>query len=87
MSTNKKIDRSKVRIINSRKKARDIVKEVINFGVSEEEILHIIYLFALNLEDIDKMKNISSIVKKYTEDINTDDKEDNIKSKSKIILQ
>mgnify|MGYP007072249973 FL=1 len=87
MSTNKKIDRSKVRIINSRKKARDIVKEVINFGVSEEEILHIICLFALNLEDIDKMKNISSIVKKYTEDINTDDKEDNIKSKSKIILQ
>lgn len=82
-----KIDKSKIKIINDRKKARDIVQEIMRFGVNQNEIMHIIYLLSLNLESGDQMRDITSVVKKYTEDINTENKEDIIKSKPKIILQ
>ena len=82
-----KIDRKKVKIINNRKRAREIVQEILRFGVNQEEIMHIIYLLSLNLESSEQMKEITSVIKKYTEDINTENKEDIIKSKSKIILQ
>ena len=82
-----KVDKSKIKIINSRKKAREIVMEIVNFGVNQDEIMHIIYLLALNLEETEKMKDISAVIKKYTEDINTEDKDDMINNKPKIIIQ
>ena len=54
---------------------------------SQDEIMHIIYLLALNLEETEKMKDISAVIKKYTEDINTEDKDDMINNKPKIIIQ
>lgn len=82
-----KIDRKKVKIINNRKRAREIVQEILRFGVNQEEIMHIIYLLSLNLESSEQMKEITSVIKKYTEDINTEEKEGNINNKPKIILQ
>ena len=42
---------------------REIVKEIISFGVSESQKLQIIYLLSLELEDRDKMLGISSLIK------------------------
>lgn len=82
-----KIDRKKVRIVNDRKRAREIVQEILRFGVNQQEIMHIIYLLSLNLENPEQMKEITSVIKKYTENINAEEKEGNINNKPKIILQ
>jgi|TARA_R100000008_G_C3516479_1_gene131583 hypothetical protein len=42
---------------------REIVKEIINFGVSENQKLQIIYLLSLELESRDKMVGITELVK------------------------
>ena len=82
-----KIDRSKVKIVSDRKVARDIVKEITQFGVNQEQLLHIIYLLSLNLEDSEKMREISTSIKKITENINTEEEKGIINSKPKIILE
>tara|TARA_B100000700_G_scaffold126567_1_gene141721 strand:- start:516 stop:752 length:237 start_codon:yes stop_codon:yes gene_type:complete len=48
---------------------REIVKEIINFGVSEEQKLQIIYLLSLELENRDKMLGISNLVKGQKQDV------------------
>lgn len=50
--------------IYSYEKTRNIVKEVINFGVSQNEILKIIELLSLELEDREKMLLIVNSIKK-----------------------
>jgi len=50
--------------IYSYEKTRSIVKEVINFGVSQNEILKIIELLSLELEDREKMLLIVNSIKK-----------------------
>lgn len=47
--------------------ARDIVAEILNFGVSQQQILRIAYLLSLELENVDTMKNISQCIKSYIE--------------------
>ena len=46
---------------------REIVKEIINFGVTEDQKLQIIYLLSLELESRDKMLGISKLVQKQDE--------------------
>lgn len=41
---------------------REIVKRILDFGVSQKQILHIIYLFALELENNEHMKKIAALV-------------------------
>jgi len=48
---------------------RDIVKEIIEFGVTEEQKLQIIHLLSLELENRDKMLGISSLVKGQKQDV------------------
>jgi PHP family Zn ribbon phosphoesterase len=81
-----KLDKSQIKIMNNRVQAREIVQEIMKFGVNQSVIKHIIYLMSLNLEDIEQMKEITSVIKKYTKNINADDKEDIINNKPKIIL-
>lgn len=80
--------KKQVRLLSDRSKARDIVKEITSFGVNDNQIMHIIYLLSLNLESIESMKEITSFLKKFTDSINTENKEDNIISNktNKIIL-
>jgi|TARA_R100000081_G_scaffold53342_1_gene25895 hypothetical protein len=83
------MERDQIKIINNRKKAREIVKEIVNFGVNDEQIIHIIYLLSLNLEDNEKMSKISQTIKKIEESINAEQEDDNIVNASpkKIILE
>ena len=65
-------------IVNNRERARQIVQEILNFGVNEQQKLHVMFLLALNLEDNDKMKEISNFLKKYEQNINTEKDSDTI---------
>ena len=42
---------------------RQIVKEVINFGVTQRQMLLVIYLLALELENVENMRNITQVVR------------------------
>lgn len=52
---------------------RDIVKEILNFGVSQEQIVRICYLLSLELENAEMLKSISSTIKVYLEDLMGED--------------
>ena len=43
-------------------KAREIVQSVLQYGVSQNQILQIIKLFSMELEDLDLMKQITGII-------------------------
>ena len=45
--------------------ARQIVSEILNFGVSQQQILSVCYLLSLELEDTEAMKKISTFLDKY----------------------
>ena len=46
--------------------ARQIVKEIMDFGVTQDQILRICKFLAYELEDITVMKEITMTVDKYT---------------------
>lgn len=48
-------------------KCRQIVTEITNFGVNDRQIMMIIYLLSLNLEDGEKMREISSLIRTLEE--------------------
>lgn len=52
--------------IAERAKAREIVQVVLDHGVNQNQIYHMIYLLALELENQENMKKISRLVKKVT---------------------
>ncbi len=44
--------------VKSLKKCRDITKEILNFGVTQQEIKKVIHLLSLELEDTYLMKEL-----------------------------
>jgi len=48
--------------VNKRKDCRDIVMEIRKFGVSQRQMLYIIYLLSLELEDNKAMKAIAKAI-------------------------
>jgi len=67
------------RITTDKSRARDIVNEIINFGVNDNQKIHVMFLLALNLESGDNMREISKFLKNYQENINTDEEDDKMK--------
>ena len=49
--------------IASLEKCRNIISEIVNFGVNDKEIYKIIELISLELEDTDLMRQIHSVIK------------------------
>lgn len=47
---------------------RQIVREVNNFGISQRQSLVLIYLLALELEDAEKMRSITRLVRELAGD-------------------
>jgi len=58
----KKLSANEREDVLSRAKAREIVREIMNFGVSNSQIVYIIKLLSLELEDIQLMNNINSLI-------------------------
>lgn len=46
-------------------KCRDIVKEITNFGVTQDQILLIMQLLSFELEDQEKVQELSTIIRDY----------------------
>ena len=53
--------------------SRDIVKEIINFGVTEDNKLDILYFLAIELENRSAIEEITTILKKYRLGIKPDE--------------
>ena len=78
------------KLAREKQQSREIVKEVINFGVTENQKFDIIYGISLTLENNNALKEITEKLKKYRETINNDEETDNNKKdndKPKIILE
>ena len=78
-------------IANKKTISRKIVKEIEAFGVSEDQKIDIIYFLSMTLQDNNKMKEICDFLKKYKNNINIDENENNIvnvtENKNKLILE
>lgn len=48
---------------------RDIVSEILKFGVSQQQILRIAYLLSLELENREAMIDRSTSIKKYVDEL------------------
>jgi RAB protein geranylgeranyltransferase component A len=64
-----------------KEESRKIVKEIINFGVKEQQKYDIIFNLALTLESNNALKEITTVIKKYMSTINTETEEGNINNK------
>jgi hypothetical protein len=49
--------------VRDRAKCREIVQEILNFGVSQKQIVQLVYLLSLELENIDDMRHLSKACK------------------------
>jgi len=65
-------------IVKNRKVSREIVKEILDFGVNEQQKLDVIFELALNLENAKALREITTVVKNFREKINKEEEEDNI---------
>ena len=65
----------------SRAKAREIVREIMNFGVTHSQIVYIIKLLSLELEDIQLMNNINSLIDQMENVERKDDMSESSKTK------
>jgi len=54
-------------------KCRQITSEILNFGVSQDQIMQIIYLLSLELENRDALLDISEVVSKHKTSLVTED--------------
>ena len=59
------------KVILDKIKCRNIVKEILDFGVTQEQIKNIINLLALELDDRDLMLKINNM---FSKDIEVEDK-------------
>jgi archaellum biogenesis ATPase FlaH len=48
--------------------AREIVKEIMNFGVSQKQMMIIIHSLIMNLENIEHVQTLSSVIRELSDD-------------------
>jgi len=56
------LDPNNIEDLKSLNKSREITKEILNFGVSQDEIIKIIKLLSFELENTELMKKIIDVV-------------------------
>ena len=54
-------------IVEDKIKAREIVQSVLQYGVNQKQIEQIIYVFSMELEDVDLMKQLSTAINQSRE--------------------
>ena len=74
------------KLAREKQKARDIVKEILKFGVTEQQKLDIISGIVVSLENNKALKDLTTVLKNYRAIINKEEETDNNTDKqSKII--
>ena len=53
--------------IQDKIKAREIVQSVLQYGVNQKQIEQIIYLFSMELENVELMKQLSTVINQSRE--------------------
>ena len=73
--------------IKLRSAARDIVKEIVKFGVNDSQKLDIIFYLSLELDDHSLTQQLAEILKNYRTKFNESEQEINITTKhNKLII-
>lgn len=75
-----------IQIAKRKKEARELSKKIIDFGVTEEQKIDIMFNIALTLESNAAMKEITSVLKKYIEKINKEEEQEDNKERGKLII-
>ena len=75
----KNLSRNERDDVLNRMKSREIVREIMDFGVSQSQIVYIIKLLALELEDVQVMNKINAFFEEnnYKIESSTDSKDEN----------
>ena len=72
--------------VKRKEQSRKIVREILNFGVTDSQKIDIMFFLALELEKNDQIQEITSILKKYRILINNKEEKSSIVSvKDKIL--
>tara|TARA_Y100001937_G_C7036228_1_gene292482 strand:- start:602 stop:862 length:261 start_codon:yes stop_codon:yes gene_type:complete len=76
------------KLAQQKQQSRDIVREILKFGVTEIQKLDIIHGICLSLENNDASKKLNEVLKNYRETINNDEETDNniLDNKDKKII-
>lgn len=74
------------KIAIQKEESRAIVKKIIDFGITEEQKIDIMYFIAMNLHDNKTMKEICLFLNKFTNKVNKEDEDNKIKETSKKII-
>ncbi len=72
------LDPNNIEDLQSIEKCRNIVTEILKFGVKEIEIKKIIGLLSLELEDINCMRSIQSVLKNKNQQQEVVEKKENL---------
>ena len=75
-----------LQIAKRKKESREITKQILDFGVTEDQKFDIMFNIALTIENNVAMKEITSVLKKFIEKINNDEEDDNNKERAKLII-
>ena len=67
-----------------KQESRDIVKTIIDFGVTDTQKIDIMFFLAMSLENNGNLKEITNFLKKFKTNINNEEKKEN--NKNKLIL-
>jgi len=81
---------NKAKLINQRNEARKICKTILEFGVSDEQKIEIMFNLTLSLENSENMKEIAVFLKKFNTNFNTAENSNTIdidNNKNKILLE
>ena len=75
-----------VQLARRKKESRDIVRQILDYGVTEAQKIDIMFELAMNLESNKAMQEITKLLKKFRENINKEEAVDNnINSENKIL--
>ena len=72
--------------LKRKQESRDIVKEIMNFGIAQSQIYDIMFNLSLNIENNKDMKEVSNFLKKYLETFNKEEQTENNSKVDKILL-
>jgi len=65
--------------------SRNIVKEIINFGVNDVQKIDIMYFLAMTLDNHSDLQKVTGFLKNFKSNINKDEKQENNNNESKLI--
>lgn len=79
-------DIKSIKLAKRKQESREICREIISFGVTEDQKIDIMFNIAMTLENNDAMREVTSTLKKFIEKFNNEEEEDNNKPKGKLIV-